>query len=70
MEKFSCDLRGRDGSPKRMSDPTTPDDETTRWFDEAFASTIKRVREPNPMTFESNLGYRYPLLNRVAGFTQ
>jgi hypothetical protein len=38
-----------------MSAPTTPDDETTRWFDEEFASTIKPVREPTPMSFESYL---------------
>jgi hypothetical protein len=39
-----------------MSAPPTPDeDETTRWFDEEFASTIKPVRERPPMSFESYL---------------
>lgn len=38
-----------------MSAPTTRNDETTQWFDEEFASTIKPAREPNPMTFESYL---------------
>ena len=38
-----------------MSAPTPSDDETTRWFDEEFASTIKPARETTPMTFESYL---------------
>jgi hypothetical protein len=38
-----------------MSTPTTPDDETSRWFDEEFASTIKPAREPTPVSFETNL---------------
>jgi hypothetical protein len=38
-----------------MSDATTGNDETTQWFDEEFASTIKPVREPTPMTFEAYL---------------
>ena len=53
MEEVSCDRRGRDGSSKWMSAPTTDDDETIRWFDEEFASTIKPAREPSPMSFES-----------------
>jgi len=38
-----------------MSAPTRDDDETTRWFDEAFANTIKPAREQPPMSFESYL---------------
>jgi hypothetical protein len=38
-----------------MSAPTTPDDETTRWFDEEFATTIKPVREPTEVSFETYL---------------
>jgi hypothetical protein len=37
-----------------MSAPT-PDDETTRWFDEEFASTIKPACEPSTKSFESYL---------------
>jgi hypothetical protein len=37
-----------------MSAPTTPEeDETVRWFDEEFASTIKLTREPSATDFES-----------------
>jgi hypothetical protein len=38
-----------------MSAPPTSDDETTRWFDEEFASTIKPAREATPMTLDSYL---------------
>jgi hypothetical protein len=38
-----------------MSAPTRRDEETTQWFDEEFAGSIKPVREPTPIDFESYL---------------
>jgi len=38
-----------------MSTPTARDDETTRWFDEEFANTIKPARNLTPVSFESYL---------------
>ena len=34
---------------------TTPLDETMRWFDEEFASTIKVAREPSEASLETYL---------------
>ena len=37
-----------------MSEPTTPpEEETMRWFDEEYASSIKLAREPTEISFES-----------------
>lgn len=37
-----------------MSAPTTtPEEETMRWFDEEFASSIKLARQPSAISFES-----------------
>jgi hypothetical protein len=39
-----------------MSAPTTPpEDETMRWFDEEFASTIQLARDPSETSFETYL---------------
>jgi hypothetical protein len=52
---FFCDRSVRDGSLQEMSSPTRRDDETTRWFDEEFASTIQPARAPDATSFESYL---------------